>query len=287
MHHRASCKPTDHKPEFEVGDRVCKLAEVNQKPVQVWCVVAVGRGSTCFTYAPNSGKNDESDACTVVAPFSDIEKGYVESREHWIVKYDRSLLTKAPSYHCGHTVQISVNGSLENHVIQECDWTYHDLYTGWIYRVENSARGWMTERFLDGAVKRALQPNHAIKTERTDPDLVTEATDHPSKSKTPRKQDQLPYQDESMENALIERTNNLRKRLREQQSARLKEQMANYNLKTKVKALKQELNTVKTEAKEAMEEAQAEAKESRREVKRKYRALLKKARRAKRGQSSD
>ncbi|KAK5050835.1 hypothetical protein LTR84_003394 [Exophiala bonariae] len=196
--HRAACKPDDPNSEYQVGDRVCKLTDVNRENRQIWCVVAIGKGSRCFTFAPNSREDNEPDTCTVIAPFSDTEKGHVESREHWLVKYDRSLLTKAPSYHCGGTVRISVNARLEHHVIQECDWTYNDLYTGWIYRIEDADHGWMTERFLDEAIKRALLPVNPVKTEAHD--TITEPpepAERPSKSKRSKKKHKEPNEDDS------------------------------------------------------------------------------------------
>lgn len=65
----------------------------------------------------------------------------------------------------------------------------------------------------------------------------------------------------------------LRKQLRQQQTARLKEQLANYKLKKQVKNLKQEVTTVQADADKAMAEAQAAAKKWRRNTKRKFRAL--------------
>jgi hypothetical protein len=174
LEHTAICKPTDPKPCFHVGSRVCKLAEVSHEKAKIWCVIATGKASRCFVFAPNSTESEDCDTCVVIAPLSDIESAEIENKEHWTTEYSQSLLTNAPAYRCDHSVPILVYGRPEDHILQEVDWTYNELYTGRIYKLGGSQQGWMTEISLESAAKRASQQtrsrNVAIKVEIRDTD---------------------------------------------------------------------------------------------------------------------
>lgn len=249
-----------------MGKKVCKATPSNNDNVQVWCVVATGKASKCFRFAPHFSSTEHCDTCIVIAPLSNIDGGNILDRQHWITKYDQNLLRKAPKYYRGDVVPVSNDGAVGPHVIVKYDWTYLGLHTGWIYQLEGKNE-WVTESYLDSIRENARQETQ--KPVVGDSLLSTTPGQSPATIKKQKKKEAMKRANalrKSQKSKILTLKNHvkrLHKQLRKQQLARLKEQVKNYNLRVRVKEMKEEAKIMAAE-KEAMLTAQAAITPSRR-----------------------
>jgi len=261
--HFGACRPHDLHPTFAVGDKVCKATLSNNDNVQVWCVVATAKASKCFRFAPHFSSTEHCDTCIVIAPLSAIDGGNILDKQRWIVKFDQNLLRRAPKYVRGEMIPTLSNGSVEElRVILKYDWTYLGLHTGWIYQVEGTPE-WVTESYLDSLREDSRQRSTTQKPVAADimasnsPDMTATAPVAKVKKMSEKKEamkraNALEKSQKSKILTLKGHVKRLNKKLRKQQLARLKEQVNNYNLRVRIKAMKEDVRLMTIEKQETL-----------------------------------